>query len=320
MMDEYTSSNNVEIQQRACEYLQLFDGQWDPHRLGIFEPMPFKGDENMLEDYRQRDIIGPDDDDETLDQSNKLTAPIEQNGTTNEAPAAAADLDDIFNMLEPSAPTNDQTPAPVQAQAASNLLDDIFGSGPPMGQSTDPAQQMAPVSSNPLDDIFGGGAPAQPQAPVQHPNAPVFNPPAMNPTPAFEPQADLFGMNAPAPAQTPQQVSMLAFEDSNIKIDFNLSKEGDNVHKITALYSNKTGGVVSDLNMQVSVKKYLKLELFSVSSSSLDPMAVNGSTQEMKITNSQEGSSPLVVRVRINYGVNGQPIQQTKVIDKFPSH
>lgn len=35
---------NVEIQQRACEYLQLFDKKWDDERHGIFEPIPIKGD------------------------------------------------------------------------------------------------------------------------------------------------------------------------------------------------------------------------------------------------------------------------------------
>jgi hypothetical protein len=41
---------NVEIQQRACEFLKLFDTNWDAERVGIFEPIPFKGDDNMLVD------------------------------------------------------------------------------------------------------------------------------------------------------------------------------------------------------------------------------------------------------------------------------
>ena len=39
---------NIEIQQRACEFLIILQDQWDSERNGIFEPMPFKGDENML--------------------------------------------------------------------------------------------------------------------------------------------------------------------------------------------------------------------------------------------------------------------------------
>jgi predicted RNA-binding protein with RPS1 domain len=41
---------NVEIQQRACEFLYILDSKWDEERNSIFEPMPFKGDENMLVD------------------------------------------------------------------------------------------------------------------------------------------------------------------------------------------------------------------------------------------------------------------------------
>ena len=33
-------SSVIEIQQRACEFLELLDDKWDDHRLGIFEPMP----------------------------------------------------------------------------------------------------------------------------------------------------------------------------------------------------------------------------------------------------------------------------------------
>ena len=50
----YTDHANVEIQQRACEYLEVFKEQWDDERTGIFEPIPFKGDENMLVDARNR--------------------------------------------------------------------------------------------------------------------------------------------------------------------------------------------------------------------------------------------------------------------------
>jgi hypothetical protein len=48
---------NVEIQQRACEFLKLFDSKWDEDRVGIFEPIPFKGDENMLVDSTNRAVM-----------------------------------------------------------------------------------------------------------------------------------------------------------------------------------------------------------------------------------------------------------------------
>lgn len=44
LIERYRDHMNVEIQQRACEYLQLFEKKWDEERLGIFEPIPIKGD------------------------------------------------------------------------------------------------------------------------------------------------------------------------------------------------------------------------------------------------------------------------------------
>lgn len=48
IVETYTDHANVEIQQRACEYLEIFKDQWNDDRTGIFEPIPFKGDENMI--------------------------------------------------------------------------------------------------------------------------------------------------------------------------------------------------------------------------------------------------------------------------------
>lgn len=68
---------------------------------------------------------------------------------------------------------------------------------------------------------------------------------------------------------------MVAYEDSNLKADFKLKRDSGNksIHIINSHFSNKTPGIITDLNMLVSVKKYLKLDLFSVSSSSLPPNA-----------------------------------------------
>ena len=55
---------NIEIQQRACEFLQILDPKWDSERNGIFEPMPFKGDENMLVDAKDRAALDQDEGDD----------------------------------------------------------------------------------------------------------------------------------------------------------------------------------------------------------------------------------------------------------------
>ena len=129
-----------------------------------------------------------------------------------------------------------------------------------------------------LDDIFGGGAPM-----------------TQTPAPAMGGDiGDIFGTSTPAPVATPStpaaptSASFIAFEDANIKVDFKCSRDASNssIHNITAAYSNKTSGSISGLNMLVSVKKYLKLDLKPVSNSNLSPSQVEGSTQSINITNS----------------------------------
>ena len=90
---------------------------------------------------------------------------------------------------------------------------------------------------------------------------------------------DIFG--AGSFSQAPKEVSLQVHEDPQLKVEFKLSRDQANksLHKITAVYSNKSTGLITDLNMLVSVKKYLTLNLFSVSNSTMAPGALNGSTQ-----------------------------------------
>jgi len=60
-IQEFENHVNVEIQTRACEFLKILDSAWDSERVGIFEPMPFKGDENMLVDAKDRAALDADE-------------------------------------------------------------------------------------------------------------------------------------------------------------------------------------------------------------------------------------------------------------------
>ena len=62
IISAYTDHANVEIQQRACEYLEIFKDQWNDERQQIFEPILFRGHENMLVDSTQRQVKDDDDD------------------------------------------------------------------------------------------------------------------------------------------------------------------------------------------------------------------------------------------------------------------
>ena len=65
-LKKFAGSANCEIQQRALEFSKLLGDEWGAERPGIFEPMPFKGDENMLvADAANRAAMGDDDEGES---------------------------------------------------------------------------------------------------------------------------------------------------------------------------------------------------------------------------------------------------------------
>jgi len=69
IIETYKDHANVEIQQRACEYIKIFEDQWDEERKGIFDAIPFKGDEGMLVDSKSRAVH----DDEDLSSPSPIT-------------------------------------------------------------------------------------------------------------------------------------------------------------------------------------------------------------------------------------------------------
>ena len=286
---------NIEIQQRACEFLELFDDNWDQHRTGIFEPMPFQGDENMLVDATERAVREEGEGDE--DDLTHITKAEATSSTQvpQESPLIEEDpLGDIFGG-------GDDAPSNTPAQDF-DPLGDIFGD---MGSNSTPSAPEA----NPLDDIFGGGAPA--------------------PNPGG---ADIFGGGQPAQAQPagfgfeqPNTAPMYtAYEDSHIRVNFTFERDPSDKsnHKITAIYTNLSSSRLDGINMQISVKKYLKLQLFAVSNPSLDANTGGNVTQEMKITNTQEGQSPIVLRARISYTHvdSGNKVVEVKVLDDLEKY
>jgi hypothetical protein len=145
-LKDYTNHVNVEIQQRACEFMHILDTKWDVERNGIFEPMPFKGDENMLVDAKDRMALDEDEGDNQLLMGFDTT-------TTNKAGTNEANGGGLMDMMM-GGPTTTQSAAPV----INNDMMDLFGGGPAV--STNPIATTAP--SNDMMDLFGGPTTATP--------------------------------------------------------------------------------------------------------------------------------------------------------------
>jgi len=202
------------------------------------------------------------------------------------APAASDGLDDMLGgMLD----MGGAAPAPVQAAPAddmSDLLGDLFGSG---GGGPPPAAAPVQQSGGGLNDLLGMGG------------------------------MDLSG-GAPAPAapqQTPGVVTHMGYQKNGLTINFECKRNPQNPAMITlrANYLNATQNGMANFAIQTAVPKEMKLRLQTISNANIAPGAT--SNQIIEIMNPQ--NLPLRIMMKIQYGVNGQPVQDQAIAEGFPN-
>ena len=197
-----STSMDVEIQQRACEYLALL--RLGPSMRPVLEPMPeYPDTSSVLERHVQVENVVSD-----------VAAGVRKLGMSTEsalleqptAPARSSSKRDL-TLSAPSAPS-----APKDAVA--DLLGGLLGGGSGTAPSPAPAALPTPSGSGlDLDELFGAAprAAQQPRALAAPPPVPALAAPAPMPV-ATRPSAnaldELLGIvpaaPAPAPAQPPR--------------------------------------------------------------------------------------------------------------------
>jgi hypothetical protein len=73
------------------------------------------------------------------------------------------------------------------------------------------------------------------------------------------------------------------------------------VTRIVCRYSNQSGAQIDNLNFQAAVPKYLKLDMFPPSNAIVPPFSQGAVTQEMRLTNSQQGQKNIMLKLKIGY-------------------
>ncbi|KAJ0407978.1 hypothetical protein ATCC90586_002006 [Pythium insidiosum] len=295
LIASFNNSMTVELQQRACEYSTLGQQRWDSLRPGILATMPAIDVSKVRASRQSRMGI----DGGSIDATDLLaTSP-----TASESQMAA--------------------PAPPPKPAASSLLDldDIFGTGAP---ATTPAAstpgQPAPVANTVdlLADIFSTG-PAQPQAPSA---AAPAAPPASGGM-AADDLLGLMGFGAPqpvAPPAPPQNPKIRAYEKNGLTIDLELSKPNKDDSSITYILATTTNNSpvpLTGFTFLTAFPKYIQLSLEPPSG---DSLATGGATitQLVKIKNSMHGEKPVLMRVKVEFFVNGNKVEDMVAVSSFP--
>lgn len=230
LLQSHQTSLDVEVQQRAVEYTNLFS--FDQIRRGVLEKMP---PPQIKEESR---VLGPANTKKAkaANRKSKIVKPTEQ---------------DLLDLMDTPATT-----APVNGGPSTNnsdLLADILGGGTssPPPSSTSPPPQQSNMSN--IMDLFGS-APSQPSAP--------------SPAPSSSGLDLMGGASAAAPsAQAPSDHPCYNGNGLNVSIQTQRNSEG--VIQAIAKFQNGSGSTLSNVGLQAAVPKSQKLQLQSISSTDL---------------------------------------------------
>ncbi|KAK9188948.1 hypothetical protein WN944_020353 [Citrus x changshan-huyou] len=242
------------------------------------------------------------------------------------AKPAAAPLVDLLDLSSDD--------APVPSSSGNDFLQDLLGVDVSPA-SVQPGTSQAPkAGTDVLLDLLSIGSP-----PVQNNSTPsdilsssqdnkssVAILDGLSPTPSGGAASmidllDGFVPNSPKPEDNgPAYPSIVAFESSSLILTFNFSKPPGNPQTtlIQATFTNLSPNVYTDFVFQAAVPKFLQLHLDPASGNTL-PASGNGSiTQTLRVTNSQHGKKPLVMRTRIAYKLDNRDVLEEGQINNFP--
>ncbi|USP78457.1 hypothetical protein yc1106_05731 [Curvularia clavata] len=275
LLQRYAANLDVEIQQRAAEYGNLFGH--DQIRRGVLEKMP---PPEIREESR---VLG----EATKKRHSKIA---------KKKPAQAATEDLLLDLMGDSGPSADTNGAANGTQHSQDLLADIMGgaSSPPQTSSPAPQSNVANIM-----DLFNSGpssspAPAQSRAPPQAASSDLLG--------------GLGGMSSPPPQNAAPVVSgppaHQAYNKNDLHITFQLKRDANAVQVLARFRNTGSLSQLSGVNLQAAVPKSQKLQLQPISTSELD--AGQDATQQMRVT-AVNGPPPqrLKLRLKISYSTSG---------------
>ncbi|KAM3515996.1 hypothetical protein MY11210_000278 [Beauveria gryllotalpidicola] len=268
ILQNHQTSLDVEVQQRAVEYSNLFG--FDQIRRGVLEKMP---PPQIKEESR---VLGPAPTKKSkaaVNRRSKVVKPTEQ------------DLLDIMDT-----PATTMTPPSGGQRSNSNLLADILGGGLTSDSTSGQALQS---NASSIMDLFGSG-------------------PGSSAASAAASSIGLDMVSQPA-ASHPQPIlqgsqGIACYNSNDLNVTFQVQRNTEGMIQATAKFQNTSGSAtLSNVGLQAAVPKSQKLQLLSISSTTLSPGA--DATQMMRISGCK---GPLRLRLRIGYThpSAGQVIEQ----------
>jgi AP-1 complex subunit gamma-1 len=255
LLESNNANLDVEIQQRAVEYGNLF--AYDQVRRGVLERMP---PPEIREEQR---VLG----EATKKRHSKVPK--------MKKPSQVTEQDMLLDLMggDTNMPVADMSATINGSQHNADLLADILDGGQSMSIPSRPAATTSPAPAGNMSSIMD-----------------LFDTPSTTATPQQPPQqqaqsADLFGGMSSPPPQTQGPPVHTAFDKNGLLVTFQIQRNATAV-QIMARFRN-TGGFerLTDLGLQAAVPKSQKLQLQGISSSELD--GGEEATQQMRIISVQ---------------------------------
>ncbi|OSD05519.1 Adaptor protein complex AP-1 gamma subunit [Trametes coccinea BRFM310] len=288
----YTTSPELELQQRAVEFASLFN--LGEIRSGVLERMPAPELKatvlGVVSENKPVGSVQPGKDADLL--GDDLTSTPATNGQPA-VPATQDLLAEIFGNSAPSASASTASPAPAPAQR--NIAQDILGL---FDTPSAPAAAPATAAQPPFgaqSSLFGAAAPATVSPPVPQATSP--------PIPSVAPAA-------PAPT------GYTAYDKNELRVTLTpqTSPTRPGLVRILAHFTATGSNPLSGLNFQAAVPKSQQLQMAPISSPDVHPGRVE--TQEMRVL-APVGAN-IRLRLRISYSVAGRAVQDQVDFAGFP--
>ncbi|KAJ7623323.1 adaptin N terminal region-domain-containing protein [Roridomyces roridus] len=282
LLAQFATSPELELQQRAVEFVSLFN--LGEVKEGVLEKMP--------PPELKATVIG------TVSESKPV-------GSTK-----ATTVDDLIgsadDLVVGSGPVNGHAPA----QSNQDLLRDIFGDGPEQSTSTSPPQTQ---QRSTVDDIMGlfGPGPAAAASP------PAAAPPQPNPMSAFNlPATQTPAQPPPQPAAAPRLTSYTAYEQNELKITLTPQTSASQPGTVMILARFQVTGstAATGVSFQAAVPRTQQLQMLPMSNPDINPAAVE--TQRMRIV--APVGSAVRLRLRVSFTLGGRAIQDQADFSGFP--
>ncbi|KAJ7890680.1 adaptin N terminal region-domain-containing protein [Mycena olivaceomarginata] len=280
LLAQYATSPELELQQRAVEFVSLFN--LGDVKEGVLEKMP--------PPELKATVIG-------------VVSEQKPVGSTKSAPDQ--DLIGSENELIGGARASQRLRSRSNNE---DLIRDIFGGGSDQPAATVPAQ--APRST--VDDIMGLFGPG-PSAASSPPAAAI---PPSNPMSAFNiPATQSPPVPAPQPA-APRLTSYTAYDTNELKITLTPQTSAAQPGTVMILARFQVSGTspATGLSFQAAVPKSQQLQMLPMSNPDINPGSVE--TQRMRVV--APIGSAVRLRLRISYTVGGRAVQDQVDFGGFP--